>query len=847
MKKILIIDDDELFLETIERLLKSHNFYVKAARDGLEAIDMAMTESFDLIISDVRMPGMDGIETIKRLKEHEPGARSIVITGYASDSAPIQAIKLGVDDYINKPFHVEELIASVRRSLERCEKDIDASSSVSQMQKKYHALIEEIINAVEEEHAHFHRHARGVTELAVKMGGKMEFEPDRLQMLRLAATLHDIGMLGIKESVLEKKDSLSDKDLSLIRETPAVTREMLKNVEGLRPIIPIIYHLHEKYDGTGYPDGISGEDIPLESRILAVAEAYISLTAPRSYRERKEEKEALEIIDSDKARGYDPRVVDILHGIVDEEHAQPPDTKRDRGLHSLLVLAMLYFKTGNYSLSESAVSRLLDSSSTDPTVSVQARILKSKIKAAGSNSEEALESAQEALKLAKKSEDQLLSARAFEQLGIIWRESGKYSEAEISLKKARQIFEEWGNILEHTRAGLHLALVYRKKWEKEGAQESLYKETLADGLETISSGNMEAILLDEGTEFLPLLYSALEWNLQPESLGRILKEIFRRHPDECSALFLQGRDIHLLFLLECLPRIGGKGARDTLESLAKSQVEPIRRQAISILERLSEEEKPLLEIHLLGHFSLFLGGREVDDSLWQTRHARNLFIFLALNSDKTTSEERLMDIFWPDSPPDKARQNLHTTLTRIRNVFRKHPGEVSVQDYVTRSGEFLKLNPGANYWIDTGEFERCISDGARLESAGNFRKAIIEYEKAKRLYKGPLLEGIYEDWLLRRRDELQEKYLNALWKLASYHLDRGGCEAALSYARSILDEDPFNSRGVSILMKSLSTLGKRDAAVRKYHEYCKEMKAELGVPPDPEVIKIYYQIVDGRM
>lgn len=845
MKKILVIDDDELFLETLERLLASHGFQVSTARSGMEAIELVRRDCFDLIISDVRMPEMDGIETLKKIKEQDPRSRSIVMTGYASDTAAIQALKLGADDYINKPFHLDEFLESVRRSLERYEKEMGATVSTSQMQKKYHELIENIINSVEKSHIHFHRHAQGVAELAVRVGSAMGLADERLELLRLAGSLHDIGMFGIKESVLQKREALAEKETLLIKDTPLVAREMLKEIEGLRPVLPVIFHLHERFDGTGYPDGIRGDEIPLESRILAVAEAFVSLTSPRSYRDRKEPPEALEIIEREKASRFDPAVVDVLMTVTKAETPEAPEIRKDRSLHALLALGWLYFSAGKYTLSEAAVNKMLEADSPDPAVAVQARILKSKTEMACSGLEAALETAQEALKLAKKYDDQLLSARAFSHLGVVWRESGKLSEAEISLKKARQIYEKWGDELELTRSDLHLALLYGKAARAGSPEEARYRDTLTEALGRVVAAGTESILLDEGTEFLPLLYSALEWNA--DQAGPMLKELFRRYPDEVIGLLLKGREAHQLFLIDMVPGLGGKKARETLETLAHSPIEAIKLAAGQSLGRLSREEKPLLEIHQFGHFSLFLGGREVDDSLWQTKHARHMFIYLALNAGKAASEEKLMDMFWRDSPQEKAKQNMQTTLTRIRNVFRKHFAEVELQEFVVKSGEFLKFNTGTNYWSDVEEFERSLEKGAACESSGNTKQAMVEYRKAEHLYKGALLEGIYEDWCIRKREELQEKFLDALARLSAYHLERGSHEAALNYARAILEEDAFNSRGMTCLMKSLSVSGKRDAAVKRYHQYCRQIEKELSLPPDPEVAKTYYGIIDGKV
>ncbi|MDQ7823882.1 MAG: response regulator [Candidatus Eremiobacteraeota bacterium] len=844
MKRILVIDDDELFLATIERVLKKQDFHVRTAASGAEALELVKGESFDLVISDVRMPGMDGLQTLKEIRARDSRSRAIVVTGFASDSAPIEAIKLGADDYLKKPFQMEEFIDSIRRSLERCGTSVGKGESVAELQRHYHELLENLILAVEKDHAHFHDHAKDVAAMAMKIGREMGFPQEKLDLLRIAAILHDVGMFGIKEAVLEKADYLEESEQAMIKETPHIARTMLKDVEGLRPLLPMIYHLHERFDGSGYPEGIEGEEIPLESRILAVAEAYISLVSPRPHREKKSAGDALEIIVKESGTRYDPSVVDAFKRAVGEEkESTGAGDAEEKSLRNILMLAQHYSRSGDFVLAGSALAKLFElSGSSAPGrihLMVEAELLRARILTHGGNLQGALESAQEALKSAKKIGEHLLTAHAFMILGTIWSRLGKSGEAGLALGKAREIFEKWGDELELSRVMLEQLLLLRKM------PDGGFRSALEDTLSQVYSAGAGTLLIDEGLEFLPLVVSAVEWNIEGEQTGRIVGLLIRHYPLETIRAFAEGSPAAQEYIISFLQELGGKRGKEGLSLLLDSQDGGVRKKASEAFSTISSLEKPLLKIQCLGHFALFLDGRPVDEALWQTKYARLLFIYLVLAGGKPVTEDRLMDLFWQESPPDKAKQNLLTTLTRIRNVFRKHYHDMDIQEYVVKSGELIRFNTDAHYWLDVEEFEGCIAEAAGYEASGNRKKAVIACQKAQNLYSGALLEGIYEDWCLTRREELQEHYLSALAKISEYHLERGNDEGALKYARLMLETDQFSGQGLVSYLKASCRAGRRDAAAKKYHEYSRKIEKELGIPPDPEVMKIYYQLIDG--
>jgi len=851
MKRILVIDDDELFLATLERVLKKNNFDVRTAHNGFQALEIVKSEHFDLIISDVRMPGMDGIETLNSIQTHSPMTRKIVVTGYASDTAPIQAIKLGVDDYLNKPFEMQEFMDAVRRSLSRSDEIIKSEASSTELQRKYNQLLQDLIVSVEKDDTHFHDHAKKVSASAIEIGRKLGFADDRLEMVKLAAMLHDIGMISIKETVLGKSEPLKEQERDLIRKAPMVVRELIGEIEGLRPVLPIIYHIHENVDGTGYPDGITSAEIPLESRIIAVAEAFVSLTSPRPYREALNHQKAVETIQAEKNSRFDETVVNALKDVLCDEEKEPIEVQpSEKGnVRTFWSLARLYFHSGNLELSLSAVDEGLSSlpESTMDSSKIALLSFKSRILMTLEKRNEALDCAQEALKNAKKMGDLLATAGAFLNLSSLWRETGQFPEAEMAMKKALDLYQKWGDDIEKLRVEMYHALLVHDMM-KAGSAEKTRCNVILD---KIFNGLMQleawSLLYDEGPLFLPLIICGLDSGLYTDALRNVTEVLLIHYPDEVLKSFIEGNEAEQDFIVQVIEQAGGQKGRDALLILSSSPYESIRQNACRALDMLNQSKHPLLEIRCFGRFSLFLGGRPVDESLWQTKHAKYLFIFLALNAGKSFPDERLMDLFWRDSPPDKAKQNLLTTITRIKNVFRKNFTELAVEEYVVRDQDYLTFNSNVNYWIDYKAFEKCIAEAQGLEAVGNVQKAMVEYQKAQRLYSGALLEGIYEDWVLSRREEMQQKYLELLIRLSNFYMEKDNIESALKYARMIMDEDSLDSKGMIVYMKVLAKQGKRDMAARKYYDYTKKMEKEMGLAPDPEVLRIYMQMIEGKV
>lgn len=275
-----------------------------------------------------------------------------------------------------------------------------------------------------------------------------------------------------------------------------------------------------------------------------------------------------------------------------------------------------------------------------------------------------------------------------------------------------------------------------------------------------------ASVLSAKVESIGLLGSLLK-NVEKVlmSLRAVLDQLIRSNPAVRQLLF------------EVLPGVSNKSIRNLLAIYRNDTDNAVREFAGKCLAVISNKmEKVSLELYCFGQFSGFFSGQPLDEKRWKTRYAKYMFLFLALNRGNYISQDRLIALFWRESSPEKAKQNLQTTITRIRNVFRKgFKDEVeNSPEMIIREGQSYALNPDIPCRVDVIEFEKYYHKGMTILQQGNIGDASFEFQKAQRLYTADLLDGIYEDWFIRKREELQEKYLSLILNIADAGLFSAG-------------------------------------------------------------------------
>jgi putative two-component system response regulator len=314
--KILIVDDETANLRLLERLFR-RQYQIVSADSGAEALELLMLHDVALILSDQRMPNMTGIEFLKRAAELRPQTVRIILTGYTDVNALVEAINSGVVyKYVTKPWVNEDLQQTVERALQHYEtikeqhklrlQNQRLQARLKTNQESFVRVVTEMVNLKD---PHASDHCRRTSDYAVAIGQYMGFEPGELEQLSMAALLHEAAHTGIPNHLLFKTTPLTEEERKVFEQNFERGLELLASVPDLEEIVSNIRYLHESWDGSGYLIGLGGEQIPLHSRILAVADAFDELTAPRFSQTGLTNNEALERLLSAAGKKFDPEVV----------------------------------------------------------------------------------------------------------------------------------------------------------------------------------------------------------------------------------------------------------------------------------------------------------------------------------------------------------------------------------------------------------------------------------------------------------------------------------------------------------------------------------------------------------
>ena len=303
---LLIVEDNHILRDGLQEMLGFEGFNVLTAANGLEALERMVMISPDLILSDITMPVMDGFDFFKAVRARPEWVTIpfILLTARGEREDRMNSRDLGAEDYLVKPLTREELLTAVRSRLAR-----SRQLRMAQLQQAYHDSLSMLANAIEVRSEYTRGHVERVTAYALALAMNLDLQGKRLENLRYGAILHDIGKIHVRESILIKNDHLSIEEWDEIKQHPLTGAEMIKDIPYLAPAIPIVRHHHERWDGKGYPDGLTGEAIPLEARIVAVADGFDAMTTDRSYHPALSLNRAQEEILHCSGTQYDPSVV----------------------------------------------------------------------------------------------------------------------------------------------------------------------------------------------------------------------------------------------------------------------------------------------------------------------------------------------------------------------------------------------------------------------------------------------------------------------------------------------------------------------------------------------------------
>ena len=322
---ILVVDDEETLRYLIREGVERSGYGCSVASDGLEALKILEEKGVDVVISDIMMPGMDGIELAKRIKE-EYDADVILITGFIEEYSYDSVIEIGVSDFLEKPIGMHELMLRLRRVLreranirERNRAEEELRDSLKKLRTAMESIVGALVLAIEKKDPYTSGHQKRVATFAGAVAKEMGLPQDQIDGVRMAAMIHDIGKNAIPGQILSKPAKLGKLEMEMIKEHPQLGYDILKGIEFPWPVAQMVLQHHERIDGSGYPQGLLGDAIYLGAKILGVADVVEAMASHRPYRASLGLDKAMEEISKNSGILYDPDVVDAGLKLIREK------------------------------------------------------------------------------------------------------------------------------------------------------------------------------------------------------------------------------------------------------------------------------------------------------------------------------------------------------------------------------------------------------------------------------------------------------------------------------------------------------------------------------------------------
>lgn len=329
--KILIIDDDSSILSIIETILSEEpDLEIKSLENPLDALQHISTQEVNVILTDIKLPGMTGIELLERVGKFNPGIQVILMTGYLEAEVMRRAIQLGAFDFLHKPFDYNELILTVRQALEKYrllkqnelyhsrleqlveQRTLELIQAKAKLENHHLNAINSMINAIEVSDVYTVGHSERVTAISLILGQLMKFSSEELRYLRIGAMLHDLGKVGGINTLITKPQKLDGNEYEMVKQHPLYGAKIVEPLGLPQTVSDVILQHHERPDGKGYPNGIVKDQISIYAKIVSIADSYDAMTSQRAYRNNLPASEALEEIRSKSGTQFDPEITELF-------------------------------------------------------------------------------------------------------------------------------------------------------------------------------------------------------------------------------------------------------------------------------------------------------------------------------------------------------------------------------------------------------------------------------------------------------------------------------------------------------------------------------------------------------
>ncbi len=337
LPKILVVDDEQSVRKLTKQCLKEFGYICEAVQTADEGLKKLTSDRFDLVMTDIQLNHDEGINLLHRIKKIDPNLAVIALTSTENTKQAVECLKIGVSDYILKPFQKNDIQVAVQRALERrglilqkkayhdeLEKNIrgrtmEVVRAYHEIENTYQQTLEALISALDFREQSTAGHSKRAVDYTKLLALEMGIQGEELISITRGALLHDVGKIGISDSILLKPGKLMDNEWEIMKRHPIYGYEMLKDIKFLEQCLDIILYHHERFDGKGYPQRIKGEDIAIGARIFAVVDAFDAITSNRVYRSAQSFKKAYDILRENEGTQFDPYVVESFAKIPEQK------------------------------------------------------------------------------------------------------------------------------------------------------------------------------------------------------------------------------------------------------------------------------------------------------------------------------------------------------------------------------------------------------------------------------------------------------------------------------------------------------------------------------------------------
>jgi response regulator RpfG family c-di-GMP phosphodiesterase len=338
--RILIVDDDPGVRSILTRVLAG-GYRLREASSGEEAEETYRAEGADLVLSDLQMPGIGGMELLQRFKAVDDTVGFIILTGAGTIENAVNALRLQADDYLLKPFNLEEVSLAVERALghrrlvrenrfyqQHLEERV--AEQARELEDLFVDALLSLASAVEARDNYTGNHVERVARYAVATGREMGLDGEQIRHLWVGSLLHDVGKIAVPDHILQKPGRLTPDEYEVMKRHPQIGATIMERSAFLLPALPAVLHHQERWDGKGYPAGLRGEEISVQGRIIAVVDTYDAIVSKRPYRDERTVEEALAEIDRCTGTQFDPAVVEAFRRALDKGFPDDPAAPRLR-------------------------------------------------------------------------------------------------------------------------------------------------------------------------------------------------------------------------------------------------------------------------------------------------------------------------------------------------------------------------------------------------------------------------------------------------------------------------------------------------------------------------------------